>query len=1030
MASKATYGMILSAAICAASMVAVAGNTCVWNGSTGDGRLETPGNWNIAPVSGNGDTLEIDIGDTPTTIRNDIEDFSVACIKMVGTNNKLLTLTGERIRIAPPDGSADTTVCWSNHCSVVVDVPLRIYGNCLFQLNGTSNIFNKAIHVANGDDSAVSWRIKGRRGSEGGGYLGTAVNIFRGDICGPHTTLYLQIGVNGAQSEVDFYGKVELAALCHSESYLGSRAKFHSANNEIAKVTYVGYPIWAMVDNVFTTNTVIDMTSCRYAGNGSGFIFLGGTSQIANRLSMDTASYWYTYFYDTITSNDALLCLGSRSAYNATYTSAASSAATLTLKGTANAITRLRLTDVLSVTWDPVGNFTQDFHDRKHSTSGTLTVKGGTMRTSGTTVFENVPKVRVEGGAFDVSSTNATSATAPVFPNLDRLDINSEGRFIVTNSAVTALTAGLASAFIANGGKFVLANDVTLDFAFVQHNGAFLAADTYTAANCGWIEGAGSVIVRSATPSTQERYFTGTTDSRWNDASNWSTGTLPANDVATYITSASGATVPSGDDVIYNLDSFPGAANDTTPTFAVEYGGRVVVSGGSLVITNITGRARVGGDDLSATSRIDVTSGFLGMYASRSDSFAIGKGGLLSMSGGTAWYQYNNSNGWRFRMSGGALDLSGDAEFNINVQGYAGKAFGTGTVDARGNALVRFPSNAGYVYITPDAPYQTLTLNFSGNSKFESGLLAEYFGGSYTGAATVVNASGNAKLGFGSARFGYGGMPGASCELNISEYAIVSNKNGLIIGTDGTAEAPSLGRVKITGGILRSDGANGGSFTVGYDLSTVMAGIYNRATLEISGGAVTNGMSANASQIVVGRGNSYGEILQSGGIIAQRPTATTAGTSYIGKDGGIGLYRFTGGTADFSKHNLHVGSNGGKGTLEIGAGTGMFTAKNLNLVDEGATLKFKLGAGGSLATLGVTGAFTIGSGAKLEVDISDYSGKQSRFKLMTASSVTGAFADSDITVIMPPKSHLVTRLEWRGTDLVFIIQHGFVMSVR
>ena len=1020
MASKATYGMILSAAICAASMVAGAGNTCVWNGSAGDGRLETPGNWNIAPVSGNGDTLEIDIGDTPTTIRNDTEDFSVACIKMVGTNNKLLTLTGERIRIAPPDGSTDTTVCWSNHCSVVVDVPLRIYGNCMFQLNGTSNIFNKAIHVANGDDSAVAWRIKGRRGSAKDSYLGTAVNIFRGDICGPRTALYLQMGINGAQSWVDFYGKVEVDALYHSESYLGSRAKFHSANNEIAKVTYVGYPIWAMVDNVLTTNTVIDMTSCRYAGNGSGFIFLGGTSQIANRLSMDTASYWYTYFYDTITSNDALLCLGSRSAYNATYTSAASSAATLTLKGTANAITRLRLTDVLSATWDPVGNFTQDFHDRKHSTSGTLTVKGGTMRTSGTTVFENVPRVRVGGGAFDVSSTTAT-----VFPNLDRLDIVSGGRFIVTNSAVTALTAGRASAFIANGGKFVLANDVTLDFDFIRHDGAVLAADTYTAANCGWIEGAGSVIVRSATPTTQERYFTGATDSRWNDASNWSTGTLPANDIATYITSASGATVPSGDDIIYNLASFPGAANDTTPTFAVEYGGKVAVTGGSLIITNITGKARVGGDDLSATSRIDVTSGFLGMYASRSDSFAIGKGGLLSMSGGTAWYQYNNSNGWRFRMSGGALDLSGDAEFNINVQGYSGMAFGTGTVGVRGNAIVRFPSNAGYVNITPDAPYQTLTLYFSGDSKFESGLAVEKFGGSYTGATTVVNASGNAKLWFGGAKFGYGGKPGASCELNISEYAIVSNKNGLVIGTGGTAEAPSLGRVKITGGILRSDGANGASFIVGDDSATVMTGIYNRATLEISSGAVSNAVNAYSRTFTVGQGNSYGEVLQRGGIIAQG-----YGDSRIGYNGGMGLYRFTGGTADFSKCALYIGSNGGKGVLEIGAGTGTFTAKSMNLADDGATLKFKLGADGSLATLGVSSAFTIGSGAKLEVDASAYTGRQSRFKLMTASSHTGTFAESDVSVTMPPGSHLATRLGWRGNDLMFIIQRGFITSFR
>ena len=917
---------------------------------------------------------------------------------MVGTNNKLLTLTGERIRIAPPDGSADTTVCWSNHCSVVVDVPLRIYGSCVFQLNGTSNIFNKAIHVANGNDSAVTWRIKIRPGNapSGGSYRGTAVNIFRGDICGPRTTLYL-LGTRNWPSEVDFYGKVELAALNHSLSYLYTRAKFHSADNEIANITYVGYPIWAMVDNAFSTNTVVNMSNDAQDSSGSGIIFIGGTSHVANRLVGNSNSSYA----------DDHQFLGSRSAYNATYTSAASSAASLTLKGTANAITRLRLTDALSVTWDPVGNFTQDFRDRTHDTSGTLTVKGGTMRTSGTTVFENVPRVRVGGGAFDVSSTTAT-----VFPNLDRLDIVSGGRFIVTNSAVTAFTAGRASAFIANGGKFVLANDVTLDFDFIRHDGELLAAGTYTAADCGWIEGAGSVIVLSATPSASERYFTGATDSRWNDAGNWSTGTLPANDVATYITSASGATVPFGDDVIYNLASFPNANNDTTPTFAVEYGSKVTVSGGSLIITNITGKARVGGDDLSATSRIDVTSGFLGMYASRSDSFAIAKGGLLSMSGGTAWYQYNGT-GWRFRMSGGAVDLSGDAEFN--VQGTAGKVFGTGTVDVRGNARVRFPSGSD-AYITPDAPYQTLTLNFSGDSQFESGISKEYFGGSYTGATTVVNASGNAKLWFGSAKFGYGGiMPGASCELNISENAIVSNKNALSIGTGGTAVAPSLGRVKITGGILRSDAATGGGFILGYDPATIMAGIYNRATLEISGGAVSNAVDYYSRNFIVGQGNSYGEVLQSGGIIAQG-----YGGSYVGYKGGMGLYRFTGGTADFSKGSLNIGSDGGKGTLEVGAGTGTFTAKSMNLAGAGATLKFKLGADGSLATLGVTGALTIGSGAKLEVDASECT-DGANVTLMTFGSRTGEFASGDIEVLSASE-RMICNVQQLDREIRFVMK--------
>ena len=373
-------------------------------------------------------------------------------------------------------------------------------------------------------------------------------------------------------------------------------------------------------------------------------------------------------------------------------------------------------------------------------------------------------------------------------------------------------------------------------------------------------------------------------------------------------------------------------------------------------------------------------------------------------------------------MSGGAIDLSGNAEFNINVQG-SGKMFGTGTVDVRGDARVRF-TNDGYARITPDAPYQTLTLNFSGDSQLESCIANEYFGGSYTGATTVVNASGNAKLWFGSAKFGYGGMPGASCELNISEHAIVSNKNALSIGTGGTAVAPSLGRVKITGGILRSDAAGGGGFILGYDPATIMAGIYNRATLEISGGAVSNAVDYYSRNFIVGQGNSYGEVLQSGGIIAQG-----YGGSYVGYKGGMGLYRFTGGTADFSKGSLNIGSDGGKGTLEVGAGTGTFTAKSMNLAGAGATLKFKLGADGSLATLGVTGALTIGSGAKLEVDASECT-DGANVTLMTFGSRTGEFASGDIEVVSAP-GRMICNVQQLDNKIRFVMRkQGFMVIVR
>ena len=143
----------------------------------------------------------------------------------------------------------------------------------------------------------------------------------------------------------------------------------------------------------------------------------------------------------------------------------------------------------------------------------------------------------------------------------------------------------------------------------------------------------------------------------------------------------------------------------------------------------------------------------------------------------------------------------------------------------------------------------------------------------------------------------------------------------------------------------------------------------------------------------------------------------------------MGLYRFTGGTADFSKGSLNIGSDGGKGTLEVGAGTGTFTAKSMNLAGAGATLKFKLGADGSLATLGVTGALTIGSGAKLEVDASECT-DGANVTLMTFGSRTGEFASGDIEVLSASE-RMICNVQQLDNKIRFVMKKlGFMVIVR
>ena len=664
----------------------------------------------------------------------------------------------------------------------------------------------------------------------------------------------------------------------------------------------------------------------------------------------------------------------------------------------------------VNVVWNPSGDCTYTGTERTHATSGKIAVKRGTMAFKGATTFSNLAEIEIAAGAKFSLAEVTTASPLPAIKTI----------------------------WLENGTtcKFALPENSSVANVSVFTGGVPLAAGTYTGEGgtadhvVDWIEGRGIVTVVAPT----ERYFTGANGStRWADALNWSNYTLPQNDIETVV-AVPGVTVPSGDDVIYDLASFPSANNATTPTFTVRRGGGVTVSGGSLVITNITGKARLGGDDASVTSRIDVTSGYLGLYAKRHDSFAIGKGGVLAMTGGRAEYYYphgnNSSREWMFRMvDGGMLDLSGNADFVTFMSGNPALVFGTGAVDVRENAQLSLkpPSGASpRSWWSPNAADETLTVSLSGNSRMISGCEDDNICGVYSGAKSLVKVSGNAALGLGNSVYIGAGNTGAYGEIDISGCAVVSNRYyAVYVGSKGKEGAISNGKIKMSGGTLQTKAANSGDargLLVGYDSSTSFADFYNYGTLDISDGTVNNNTSANCG-LVVGRGNSYGEVLQSGGTFNQGSKAAR-----VGWYGGTGLYRFTGGTADFSKCDFNVGANDGKGTLEIGAGSGTFTSKNLNLAGSGATLKFKPGANGSLAALGVTGTFTVASGAKLVVDASEYTGNEP-VNLMTFASKSGEFAVEDVEIVAAKPSRFKV-VQDSGSIQLTVPQRGFMLLVR
>jgi len=800
---------------------------------------------------------------------------------------------------------------------------------------------------------------------------------FYGDISVANAEGSVDVFGAAANSRVHFYGKVSVTRF---------NGKFlTNATGTSYGAQTIGITTFYNPSNEFTAICAAYLNNIKAGAAevfGSGAELVGGWTMGGSNFDIGT----YDQTVSKISVTGSVAAIAGRSITG--------NGSTLTIKATESFSCDYKYDGSMNVVWDPVGEYTYTGGARTHATSGKITVKRGTMAFQGATTFSNLSEIEIAAGA----------------------------KFSLAETTTAAPLPSVKTIWLENGTtcKFALPENSSVANVVVFAGGVPLAAGTYTGAGgtadhvVGWIEGKGVVTVVAPT----ERYFTGANSSRWSDPENWSKGSLPANDVETIIAGLN-VTVPSGEDVIYDLASFPNAANVTTPTFTVRRGGGVTVSGGSLVITNICGKARIGGDDASVTSRLEVTSGFLGMYLTGntdkdySSSFAIGQNGVLSMTNGYAEYYFrhriNSGLEWMFHLvDGGTLDLSGGAEFVTWMSGHA-PVFGTGMVDVRGDAILHLKTVSGSTpssYWSPFAANESLEVNLSENAKILSTCPNNYIGGVYAGTKTFVRASGNAVVALGPTAVvgrgyetAYVNNSGAYSELDISGNAVVSNTYySIAVGANGSAAAVANGKIKMSGGtlLMRSASPSGNDLNglrIGYDSSRVgFTDFYNRGSVELSGGIVSNN-TTTATALVAGYGNSYGELIQSGGTFLQGTAVAR-----IGWFGGTGLYRFTGGTADFSQCDFIVGADSGKGTLEIGAGSGTFTSKKLNLAGSDATLKFKLGADGSLATLNVTGTFTVASGAKLVVDTSDYTGNEP-VTLMTFAGKDGDFADEDISVI-------------------------------
>jgi len=491
-----------------------------------------------------------------------------------------------------------------------------------------------------------------------------------------------------------------------------------------------------------------------------------------------------------------------------------------------------------------------------------------------------------------------------------------------------------------------------------------------------------------------------------------------------------------------------------TPLLNMVGGAELHIDGGTMSFTNIVGSARANrqidiGSVANSTGTLYVTDGTLqftqtsgdypflrigaGIGATYSKGLIFQTGGRVNIKGGSINLGDQQAVG-QYDISGGVFEYNG----YLLVDGIDGllKVSGSGIVS--NSAAWSSPTIFGG---TRPGSYGKLKISggrYTAQDSYTGGTLV--FGGTAgaTGVLEVTSGTLNAltSLLLGkTGGTGLGTISGGDVVVDGTARPFNNGPSGLVLGDAySTANTTGRGALTMSDGTLNLKGYEGGTYgargglVVAYSTKANATGVM-QGEFNLTGGNVTN-----ADYLVVGYNQgSTGVMTQTGGRYVQKGTA--ARPMAVGYGGGIGTLVISNGTFEaLNGSSLYVGgasTNAGPtpysdpwaggglstgrlvvagGTLTLGnslivatngTGTAVFsggttTALNLHLVGANATLRFDLGPTGA-GSLSVTN-MTIGAGAKLEVDASQYNwANRARVKLVSCASRTGSFAEGDIT---------------------------------
>ena len=1024
----------MALAVAFATSFAASADTLTWTGEGGNALWSNAANWSSSgdhATPQSGDSVVIDIGETATMVNNDIDNLSLALFTALGKNDVDLTIDGEPIGLA---GTTDVnTTIWTNHCSIVLNAGVSLAGGKKGSMwfAGYSTIVNGDIAVGSG--GGLKFRGRTYKASAPLGLLKeNPVIKFYGDIGGDGCTLYLNMSANGNGTTGYFYGNVNCANLYIAGNTCPLSAHFMKPGNRIGAIRFFGIPAYFDVDEALTADTVVNFTDTSdYSWDSSSLRFKEGSHQTLNRLEgIDTVN--------TTRFSRQHIFAGS----SGTYSKPSTASCTLELKGSADAVSHMILCDAVNVVWNPLDDYTQDFLDCRHVTSGSINVRRGTVRSSGTNSFVNLTMVNVAANAkLEVASTNAVT-----FPKLAVMRLAAGARLRVTDADAVPFTANTTILELAAGAKVEVVQGGVVEAGRLIYDGNEVAAGSYTSAD--WMAGSGTVNVAGSidASSVTKHCWQSVVGGNWGVGANWYLGVVPGA-AHTAVLDVPGA------DYTVNFDG----ASDTLPanTIVAGNGGTATLSfQGETILLSQNVDVRGGGMLLvpSGATLVNTNTAVVTVYGG-GEVCVTGTGSIISKKYGDGGTEHP------VRLRGGTLTFRDNATLTTqDPTANTSYSFNDGETVFSGSSRIMTPYKHDYTLVYPALDGGEAVLRFVDSAGFKCTVYQDTLhvgdnNGSMKGKARIEFLS---DFSHGRIYGGQVGSPHGEGTMLVGAGNVYFSGRGIGFGSSmggrysQTKYSGGIGRLIVTGGVLRvsSGSVNEGNLTglrfgEGGVVNSSIANNYKPWTgyYTQSGGSVTN-----SGCFCVGGERGTGSFIQTGGAFYN----TGANNPFFaGVRGGRGEVMFAGGEATISgdvyaggiftnaiphgenteyplnrygwQDFVHYGtgtitmSNGvvtlkkalklgydGTGVVERVGSLGSFTVQgdmvlsNTTEFASASILRFALDADG-IAPIQVGGTVTSAPGSRIEVDISKYAGKKGRHALLTAAAIEGSFEKAEIT---------------------------------